>query len=75
MDVESVVVRDSIRVTTDLFIPQMDTGFIMWSFQGNVLYRNPIQIEKFCQLLWRPRPPTLLTKEDQQVCGMVTMGW
>ncbi|CAI8040552.1 Eukaryotic translation initiation factor 3 subunit B [Geodia barretti] len=45
---------------------KMDTGFIVWSFQGNVLYRNPVQMEKFCQLLWRPRPPSPLSKDDLQ---------
>jgi translation initiation factor 3 subunit B len=45
---------------------KMDTAFIVWSFQGNVLYRNPVQMDKFCQLLWRPRPPSLLSKDDLQ---------
>jgi translation initiation factor 3 subunit B len=45
---------------------KMDTGFIVWSFQGNVLYRNPVQMEKFSQLLWRPRPPSPLSKDDLQ---------
>ena len=42
----------------------MDTGFYMWSFQGKPLYRSPAHLEKFCQFLWRPRPPSLLTEED-----------
>ena len=46
---------------------QMDTGFIVWSFQGRQLYKNPMVIDKFCQLLWRPRPPTLLTDEHLKV--------
>ena len=48
-------------------VVQMDTGFCVWSFQGSILYRNPILMDKFCQLLWRPRPPSLLTEEDLQV--------
>lgn len=30
----------------------------MWSFQGKILKR--VNLEKFAQLLWRPRCPTLL---------------
>jgi translation initiation factor 3 subunit B len=41
-----------------------DTGYIVWSFQGKLLHRSPHYMEKFCQLLWRPRPPSLLTEED-----------
>ena len=48
----------------------MDTGFIVWSFQGRQLYRNPVVIDKFCQLLWRPRPPTLLTDEHIKVTSI-----
>ncbi|XP_065899140.1 eukaryotic translation initiation factor 3 subunit B-like [Dysidea avara] len=43
---------------------KMDTGFIVWSFQGRQLYKNPVTLDKFCQLLWRPRPLTLLSAED-----------
>lgn len=43
---------------------KMDTGFIVWSFQGKLLYRSPRTMERFCQLVWRPRPPSLLSEED-----------
>lgn len=36
----------------------------MYTFSGMILSENPI--EKFKQLLWRPRPPTLLSKEEQR---------
>ena len=36
----------------------------MYTFSGVTLSENPI--EKFKQLLWRPRPPTLLSKEEQR---------
>lgn len=36
----------------------------MYTFSGATLSENPI--EKFKQLLWRPRPPTLLSKEEQR---------
>ena len=36
----------------------------MHTFSGVLLTEQPI--EKFKQLLWRPRPPTLLSKEEQR---------
>ncbi|KAL1116208.1 hypothetical protein AAG570_005703 [Ranatra chinensis] len=41
-----------------------DTGYWIWTFQGRILSRN--NMPKFCQLLWRPRPPTLLSVEQQK---------
>ncbi|CAO3648577.1 unnamed protein product [Cunninghamella blakesleeana] len=38
-----------------------DHGFVLWDFKGNALFRQ--NIDKFKQLLWRPRPPTLLTND------------
>jgi translation initiation factor 3 subunit B len=37
---------------------------MIWDFKGQQLTHNPV--EKFKQFLWRPRPPTLLTKELQR---------
>lgn len=42
----------------------MENGYHMYTFSGVTLSENPI--EKFKQLLWRPRPPTLLSKEEQR---------
>ncbi|XP_022916971.1 eukaryotic translation initiation factor 3 subunit B [Onthophagus taurus] len=42
----------------------VDTGYWIWSFQGKILKR--INLEKFAQLLWRPRPATLLNEEQQK---------
>ncbi|KAF5284392.1 hypothetical protein FQA39_LY17067 [Lamprigera yunnana] len=42
---------------------KVDTGYYMWSFQGKAIKR--INLEKFAQLLWRPRCPTLL--DDNQL--------
>ena len=39
----------------------MDNAYWLWSFQGKILKRN--QCDKFCQLLWRPRLPTLLPEK------------
>jgi translation initiation factor 3 subunit B len=43
---------------------QTDTGYILWSMTGQQLFRE--NIPQFKQLLWRPRPATLLSKEQQK---------
>ena len=40
---------------------KVDNAYWLWNFQGKILKRSTV--DKFCQLVWRPRPPTLLTKE------------
>ena len=45
-------------------IGQMENGYRLWTFYGQLLSENPI--DKFKQLLWRPRPPTFLSKEEQR---------
>ncbi|KAK6171444.1 hypothetical protein SNE40_019633 [Patella caerulea] len=40
---------------------KVDNAFWIWSFQGNLLHKQPM--DRFCQLLWRPRPPTLLSEK------------
>jgi translation initiation factor 3 subunit B len=42
----------------------MENGYHLYDFKGEALREEPI--EKFKQLAWRPRPPTLLTKEEQK---------
>lgn len=42
----------------------MENGYHLYDFKGEALREEPI--EKFKQFLWRPRPPTLLTKEEQK---------
>lgn len=42
----------------------MENGYKMWTFSGQPLAEAPT--EKFKQLLWRPRPPTVLSKEEQR---------
>ncbi|KAI2619451.1 eukaryotic translation initiation factor 3 [Hypomontagnella submonticulosa] len=42
----------------------MENGYHLYDFKGEVLREEPI--EKFRQWLWRPRPPTLLTKDEQK---------
>ncbi|XP_074598834.1 eukaryotic translation initiation factor 3 subunit b [Brevipalpus obovatus] len=38
-----------------------DNGYYLWSFTGRLIRKHTI--DRFCQLLWRPRPKTLLTEE------------
>lgn len=42
----------------------MDNAYWLWSFQGRILKR--VALDKFCQLQWRPRPPTLLSAQQQK---------
>ncbi len=41
---------------------KVDNAYWIWSFQGKLLKRFPT--EKFCQFLWRPRPPTFLSAKQ-----------
>ena len=41
----------------------MENGYHLYDFKGNLLREE--HIDRFKQLLWRPRPPTLLSKEEQ----------
>ncbi|GER55854.1 eukaryotic translation initiation factor 3subunit B [Striga asiatica] len=45
-------------------VHEMENGFNVWSFSGQLLYR--ILRDHFFQLLWRPRPPTLLSPEKEE---------
>jgi translation initiation factor 3 subunit B len=42
----------------------MENGYHLYDFKGEQLREEPV--EKFKQWIWRPRPPTLLTKEEQK---------
>ena len=42
---------------------QMENGYHLYDFKGTLLREE--HIDGFKQLLWRPRPPTLLSKEEQ----------
>jgi translation initiation factor 3 subunit B len=41
---------------------KVDNGYWLWSFQGKILKRSTL--DRFCQLLWRPRPPSMLSQKD-----------
>ena len=40
---------------------QADNAYWIWSFQGRLLRKQPL--ERLCQFLWRPRPQTLLSED------------
>jgi translation initiation factor 3 subunit B len=42
----------------------MENGYHIYDFRGEPLREEAI--EKFKQFAWRPRPPTLLSKEEQK---------
>uniref|UniRef100_A0A4W5MJB6 Translation initiation factor beta propellor-like domain-containing protein n=1 Tax=Hucho hucho TaxID=62062 RepID=A0A4W5MJB6_9TELE len=50
---------------------KVDNAYWLWTFQGRLLQKN--NKDRFCQLLWRPRPATLLTQDAIKVrtgvCG------
>lgn len=41
---------------------KVDNAYWLWTFQGRLLQKN--NKDRFCQLLWRPCPPTLLGQEQ-----------
>ncbi|KPP69518.1 eukaryotic translation initiation factor 3 subunit B-like [Scleropages formosus] len=41
---------------------KVDNAFWLWTFQGRLLQKN--NKDRFCQLLWRPRPAILLSQEQ-----------
>ena len=41
---------------------KVDNAYWIWNFQGKILKKATV--DKFCQLTWRPRPPTLLSKDQ-----------
>lgn len=42
----------------------MENGYHIYDFKGEALREEPV--EKFKQFLWRPRPASLLSKEEQK---------
>ncbi|CAN8003060.1 unnamed protein product [Ixodes hexagonus] len=43
------------------WLHKTDNAYWVWSFQGRILKK--CNMDRFCQLLWRPRPPSLITEE------------
>ncbi|KAJ1659095.1 Translation initiation factor 3 subunit b, partial [Coemansia sp. RSA 25] len=42
----------------------MDNGYVLWDFKGQML--NKVAVDRFKQLVWRPRPRSLLTEEQKR---------
>jgi translation initiation factor 3 subunit B len=42
----------------------MENGYHLYDFKGELLRDEPV--DKLCKWLWRPRPASLLTKEEQK---------
>ena len=40
---------------------KVDNAYWLWNFQGKLLHKQPL--DRFCQLQWRPRPPSLLSDD------------
>ncbi|KAK4936256.1 Translation initiation factor 3 subunit b [Elasticomyces elasticus] len=53
-----------VTTSASVWTHQMENGYKIWTFYGQLLQDAPT--EKFKQLLWRPRPPTMLPKEEQR---------
>ena len=45
-------------------MPQLENGYAIWDFRGQEVVKH-IQ-DRFKQFIWRPRPPTLLSKDKQK---------
>jgi len=41
---------------------KVDNGYFIWSFQGKILQRHPL--DQFCNFSWRPRPESLLSEKE-----------
>jgi len=46
------------------WVHQIETGYIIWTFQGKQVHKLPK--DRFFQLLWRPRPPSLLSVDKKE---------
>jgi translation initiation factor 3 subunit B len=44
-------------------VHQMENGYRVWTFAGAPLHAR--SVDRFYQFLWRPRPPSLLTAEEE----------
>merc|ERR1711998_660740 len=51
-------------VTSSVTHYQLENGHNIWSFQGKLIYHYTKS--KFFQFLWRPRPPSMLSKEKEK---------
>ncbi|MCJ1226795.1 Translation initiation factor 3 subunit b [Toensbergia leucococca] len=54
-----------VATSASMWKHSMENGYHLYDFKGDLLREEPI--DKFKQLLWRPRPPTLLSKDTQKL--------
>ena len=47
-----------------IFPTQIENGYAIWDFRGQEIEKR--LLDRFKQFLWRPRPPSLLTKEEKR---------
>lgn len=45
-------------------VTQLENGYGIWDFRGQEVEKHIL--DRFKQFIWRPRPPTLLTKEQRR---------
>ena len=53
-----------VLTTASAWQHQIENGYCIWDFRGKLIHKQ--LIEKLYQTLWRPRSPSLLTKEKQK---------
>jgi len=51
-----------VATSVSFWAHKVDNAYWLWNFQGKLMKKSAV--EKFCQLVWRPRPPTLLSKDQ-----------
>ncbi|PLW18449.1 hypothetical protein PCANC_15777 [Puccinia coronata f. sp. avenae] len=47
-----------------MWLNSLETGYVIWDFKGEQLHKGTL--ERFKQLVWRPRPRSLLSRETQR---------
>ncbi|PWN87706.1 translation initiation factor eIF-3b [Acaromyces ingoldii] len=53
-----------VATSASMWRHQLENGYAVWDFRGQELQKQVL--DRFKQLLWRPRPRSLLTKEEQK---------
>ena len=51
-------------LTSNATRPQIENGYAIWDFRGQEIEKR--LLDRFKQFLWRPRPPSLLLKEQKR---------
>ena len=64
MDAHSKNIEFILKKFLTCDLGQVDNGFAIWDFRGQEIVKH-IR-DRFKQFIWRPRPPTLLSKEKQK---------